>query len=86
MHFINGHVFILKSMVMIEKYIIIGFVLRITSNEFKINNYKKLEEVIELQYHKEKKKVFLFKYDWYDTTNRAIRVDHHHGLVKISTG
>jgi hypothetical protein len=42
-------------------------------------------EVIELQYHSEYNKVFLSKCYWYDTTNRGIRVDPHHGLVKINS-
>jgi len=29
--------------------------------------------------------VFLFKYYWYDTTDRGIRVDPHYGLVKINS-
>jgi len=29
--------------------------------------------------------VFLFKYNWYDTTNKGIRVDAHYGLVKINS-
>jgi hypothetical protein len=32
-----------------------------TSNEFEVDYYGKLEEVIELQYHNEQNKVFLFK-------------------------
>jgi hypothetical protein len=44
-----------------------------------------LEEVIELQYQSEQNRVFLFKYYWYDTTNRGIRVDLHHDLVKINS-
>jgi hypothetical protein len=30
-------------------------------------------------------KCFLFKYYWYDTTNREIRVDSHYGLIKINS-
>jgi hypothetical protein len=41
--------------------------------------------VIELKYYSEQNRVFLFKYYWYDTTNRKIRADLHHGLVKIKT-
>jgi hypothetical protein len=29
--------------------------------------------------------VFLFKFHWYDTTDRGIRVDPHYGLVKINS-
>jgi hypothetical protein len=44
-----------------------------------------LEEVIELQYHSEQNRVFLFKCYWYDTTDRGIRVDPHYGLVEINS-
>ena len=30
-------------------------------------------------------KVFIFKYYWYDTIDRGIRVNRHHGLVEINT-
>jgi hypothetical protein len=39
---------------------------------------------MELQYHNEQNKVFLFKCYCYDTIDRGIKVDPHHGLVKIS--
>ena len=29
--------------------------------------------------------MFLFKYNWYDTTDREIRVDPHYGLVEINS-
>jgi len=44
----------------------------LTSSEFEIDYYEKLEEVIELQCHSEHNRVFLFKCYWYDTTNRGI--------------
>jgi len=44
-----------------------------------------LEEVIELQYHSEQNRVFLFKCYWYDTIDRGIRVDPHYGLVEINS-
>jgi hypothetical protein len=56
-----------------------------TFNEFKADYYGKLEQVIKLKYHSKLNKVFLFKYYWYDTINRGIRVDPHHGLVEINT-
>jgi hypothetical protein len=56
-----------------------------TSSEFEVDYYGKLEEVIELQYHSEQNKVFLFKCYWYDTINREIRVDPHYGLVEINS-
>jgi len=60
------------------------YVKRSTSIEFKVDYYEKLKEVIELQYHSEQNIVFLFKYYWYDTTDKEIGVDSHHGLVKIN--
>jgi len=56
-----------------------------TFNKFKIDYFRKLEEVIELQYHNEHNRVFLFKCYLYDTIDIEIRVDHHHGLVEINT-
>jgi hypothetical protein len=56
-----------------------------TSSEFKVDYYGRLEEVIELQYHSEQNRVFLFKCYWYDTTDRGIRVDLHYGLVEINS-
>jgi hypothetical protein len=44
-----------------------------------------LEEVIELQYHSEHNKIFLFKCYWYDTIDKWIKVYPHHGLVKINS-
>jgi hypothetical protein len=38
-----------------------------------------------LQYHSEYNIVFLFKCYWYDTTDRGIRIDPHHGLTKINS-
>jgi len=29
--------------------------------------------------------VFLFKWYWYDTTDKEIRVDSHYGLVEINS-
>jgi hypothetical protein len=40
---------------------------------------------MELQYHSEQNRVFLFKCYWYDTTDRGIRVDPHYGLVEINS-
>jgi len=56
-----------------------------TSSEFEVDYYGKLEEVIELQYHSEHNKVFLFKCYWYDTTDRGIKLDPHHGLIEINS-
>jgi hypothetical protein len=56
-----------------------------TCSEFEVNYYGKLEEVVELQYHDEHNRVFLFKCYWYDTTDRGIRVDPHYSLVEINS-
>ncbi|KAL9400900.1 hypothetical protein Peur_004749 [Populus x canadensis] len=40
---------------------------------------------MELQYHSEQNKVFLFKCYWYDTTDRGIKVNPHYGLVEINS-
>jgi hypothetical protein len=40
---------------------------------------------MELQYHSEQNRVFLFKCYWYDTTDRGIIVDPHYGLVEINS-
>jgi len=53
-------------------------------NEFGIDYYGKLEKVIELQYHNKHNTKFVFKCYWYNTTDRGIRVDLHHGLVEIN--
>jgi len=55
------------------------------SNEFEVDHYEKLEKVLELQYHSEKNIVFLFKWYWYDSIDRWIKVDPHHSLVEINT-
>ena len=54
-----------------------------TCNEFEVDYYGKLEEVVEMQYHNEHNRVFLFKYYWYDITKRGIIIDPHYSLVKI---
>jgi hypothetical protein len=56
-----------------------------TCSEFEVDYYKKLEEVVELQYHSEHNRVFLFKCYWYDTTDRGIRVDPYYDLVEINS-
>jgi hypothetical protein len=38
-----------------------------------------------LQYHSKPNIIFLFKWYWYDITDRGIRVDLHHCLVEINT-
>jgi hypothetical protein len=56
-----------------------------TSSELEVDYYGRLEEVVELQYHSEQNRVFLFKCYWYDRTDRGIRVDPHHSLVEINS-
>ena len=56
-----------------------------TCSEFEVDYYGKLEELIELQYHSEQNRVFLFKCYWYDTTDRGIRVDPLYGLIEINS-
>jgi len=56
-----------------------------TCSEFEVDYCNKLEEVIELQYHSEHNKVFLFKCYWYYTIDREIRVDSHYSLVEINS-
>jgi hypothetical protein len=79
--------FILKSMVRVEKTIYNSEVCvkGSTSNKFKSWLLCKVKEVIKLQYHNEKNKIFLFKCYWYNNTDRGIRVDPYHDLVKINT-
>jgi hypothetical protein len=67
--------FILKNMGMVERHNSEVCVKGSTFNEFEVDYYEKLEEVIELQYHSEHNRVFLFKCYWYDTTNRGIIVN-----------
>ena len=55
------------------------------SNEFEVDYYEKLEKVIELQFHSDHNRVFLFKCYWQDTTDRKIKVDPYHGFIKINT-
>jgi len=74
--------FILKNMGRVQRHNSGVSVKGSTSNKFKVDYYGKLEEVIELQYHSEQNRVFLFKCYYYDTTNREIRVDSYHGLAK----
>jgi hypothetical protein len=67
--------FILKNMDMVKRHNNGVYVKRLTSNEFEVNYYRKLEKVIELQYHIQHNRVFLSKCYWYDTTNREIIVE-----------
>jgi len=85
-YFVNGYVFHTKEYRQGRKtYNNEVCIKGLTFNEFEADYYGKLEEIIELQYHSEQNRIFLFKCYWYDTTDRGIRVDLHHGLVKINS-
>jgi len=56
-----------------------------TNSELEVDYYSRLKKVVELQYHKEQNKVFLFKCYWYDTIDKGIRLDPHYCLVKINS-
>jgi len=61
-YFINGQVFHIEEYGKGRKtYNSEVYVKKSTSNEFEANFYRKLKQVIELQYDKEHNKVFLFK-------------------------
>ena len=85
-YFVNGYVFYIEEYEHGRKTYNSGVCVKgSTSSEFEVDYYGKLEEIIELQYHSKHNKVFLFKCYWYDTTDRKIRVDLHHGLVNINS-
>ena len=85
-YFINGYVFHIEEYGHGRKtYNSSVCINGLTSSEFEVDYYGRLEEVIELQYHSEQNKVFLFKCYWYDTTDRGIRVHPHYGLVEINS-
>ena len=84
-YFVNEYVFHTKEYVQGRKTYKSGICVKgLTSNEFEVDYYEILEKVIELQYHKQNI-VFIFKCYWYNTTNRGIRVNSHHGLVEINS-
>jgi hypothetical protein len=56
-----------------------------TRSELEVDYYGRLKEVVELQYHSEHNRVFLFKCYWHDMIDRGIRVDPHYGLVEINS-
>ena len=85
-YFVNGYVFHTEEYGHGRKTYNSGVCIKgSTSSEFEVDYYGRLEEVIELQYHSEQNRVFLFKCYWYDTTDRGIRVDPHYGLVEINS-
>jgi hypothetical protein len=84
-YFVNGYVFHTEEYEHGRKTYNSGVYIKgLTSSEFEVDYYGRLEEVIELQYHSEQNRVFLFKCYWYDTIDRGIRVDPHYGLVEIN--
>jgi len=61
-YFINGHVFYTEEYGQGRKTYNNGFCVKgSTSTEYEVVYYGKLEEIIELQYHSEHIRVFLFK-------------------------
>ena len=85
-YFVNGYVFHTEEYRQGRKTYNNGvYVKGSTSSELEVDYYSRLEEVVELQYHSEHNRVFLFKCYWYDTTDRGIRVDPHYGLIKINS-
>jgi hypothetical protein len=85
-YFVNGYVFHTKEYKQGRKTYNSGvYVKGSTSSELEVDYYGRLEEVIELQYHNEQNRVFLFKCYWYDTIDRGIRVDPHYDLVEINS-
>jgi hypothetical protein len=85
-YFVNGYVFHTEEYGHGRKTYNIGVCVKgSTCNEFQVDYYGKLEEVVQLQYHSEQNRVLLSKCYWYDTTNRGIRVDPHYGLVEINS-
>jgi hypothetical protein len=85
-YFVNGYVFHTEEYGNGRKTYNSGVCIKgSTCSEFEVDYYGKLEEVVELQYHSEQNRVFLFKCYWYDTTDNGIRVDPHYGLVEINS-
>ena len=70
-YFINGYVFYTREYRHGRKTYNNGVCIKgSTCSEFAVDYYGRLQEVVELEYHSEQNKVFLFKCYWYDTTNR----------------
>jgi len=70
-HFVNGYVFHFEEYGHGRKTYNNGVCIKgSTFSEFEVDYYGKLEKVVELQYHSEQNRVFLFKCYWYDTTDR----------------
>ena len=85
-YFVNGYFFHIKEYEHGRKTYNNGVCINgLTSSEFEVDYYGRLEEVIELQYHSEQNRVFLFKCYWYDIIDRGIRVDLHYDLIEINS-
>ena len=85
-YFVNGYVFHIEEYRHRRKTYNNGVCAKGSiSNELKVDYYGRLEEIIEMQYHSEQNRVFLFKCYWYVTIDRGIRVHPHDGLVKINS-
>lgn len=85
-YFVNGYVFHTEEYGQGRKTYNCGVCVKgSTSSQLEVDYYGRLEEVVKLQYHSEQNKVFLFKCYQYDTTDKGIRVDPHHGLVEINS-
>jgi len=85
-YFVNGYVFHTEKYGHGRKTYNNGVCVKgSTSSKLEVDYYGRLEDVVELQYHSEQNRVFLFKCFWYDTTDRGIRVDPHYGLVEINS-
>jgi hypothetical protein len=85
-YFVNGYMFHTKEYGNKRKTNNNGVCVKgSTCSEFEVDYYGKLKEVIESQYHSEHNRVFLFKCNCYDTTDRGIRLDLHFGLVEINS-
>jgi hypothetical protein len=70
MYFVNWYVFYIKEYRQGRNtYDNEIYVKRSTFSEFEVDYYKKLKEIIELQYHSKHNRVFLFKCYWYDTAD-----------------
>ncbi|KAG6485562.1 hypothetical protein ZIOFF_054122 [Zingiber officinale] len=58
-------------------------VLGSTVNEYEVDYYGVLEEILELKYYGLKEAIVLFKCHWYDTSDKGMKI-HRLGLVEIN--
>jgi len=84
-YFVNGYVFHTEEYEHGRKTYNDGVCVKgSTCSKLEVDYYGRLEEVVELQYHSEQNRVFLFICYLHDTTDRGIRVDPHYGLVETT--